>query len=135
MFSLLSNSMIDIDDLRKRPAAYQDAATKKGINLSVEEFLGLDKERRDLQQSADAMKEDERLKAFEEMKALSSDLKEKEAILKEVESKWLSIQLGLPSIPLDCVPVGKTEEDNVEVRKEGELPKFDFEPKDHVTLG
>ncbi|MBT3292607.1 serine--tRNA ligase [Candidatus Peregrinibacteria bacterium] len=141
--------MIDIDDLRKRPAAYQDAATKKGINLSVEEFLGLDKERRDLQQSADdmrakknevskkvpAMKEDERLKAFEEMKALSSDLKEKEAILKEVESKWLSIQLGLPSIPLDCVPVGKTEEDNVEVRKEGELPKFDFEPKDHVTLG
>ncbi|MDA0376043.1 MAG: serine--tRNA ligase, partial [bacterium] len=39
------------------------------------------------------------------------------------------------SVPLDSVPVGKDDKENVEVRKEGELPTFDFEPKDHVALG
>jgi len=41
----------------------------------------------------------------------------------------------LPSIPLDTVPIGKDDTENVEVRKEGKVPKFDFEIKDHVALG
>ncbi|PIR50413.1 serine--tRNA ligase [Candidatus Peregrinibacteria bacterium CG10_big_fil_rev_8_21_14_0_10_49_24] len=141
--------MIDLADLRTRPADYQDAATKKGIDVSVEGFLTLDDLRKEMQQFVDdmraqknsvskkvpAMKEAERKEAMEDMKKLSATLKEKEADLKRIEESWLEMQLMLPSIPLSSVPVGKDDSENVEVRREGDLPTFDFEPKDHVTLG
>ena len=141
--------MIDLADLRTRPADYQDAATKKGIDVSVEGFLKLDDLRKEMQQFVDdmraqknsvskkvpAMKEAERKEAMEDMKKLSATLKEKEADLKRIEESWLEMQLMLPSIPLSSVPVGKDDSENVEVRREGDLPTFDFEPKDHVTLG
>lgn len=141
--------MIDLSDLRARPADYQDAAKKKGIDISIEGFLKLDDSRKELQQQVDdmraeknsvskripAMKDSEREKALEEMKKLSDTLKKKEEELKSTEVGWQEMQLQLPAIPHEDVPVGKDEEDNVEVRKEGDLPKFDFEPKDHVTLG
>ena len=141
--------MIDLTDLRARPADYQDAATKKGIDISIEGFLKLDELRRELQQYVDdmraqknsvskkvpAMKEGERIEAMEDMKKLSKTLKEKEGELKTTEESWQEMQLMLPSIPLPNVPVGKDDSENKEVRKEGELPTFDFEPKDHVTLG
>ncbi|PIQ76452.1 serine--tRNA ligase, partial [Candidatus Peregrinibacteria bacterium CG11_big_fil_rev_8_21_14_0_20_49_14] len=79
--------------------------------------------------------EAERKEAMEDMKKLSATLKEKEADLKRIEESWLEMQLMLPSIPLSSVPVGKDDSENVEVRREGDLPTFDFEPKDHVTLG
>lgn len=141
--------MIDLSDLRARPAAYQDAATKKGIDISIEGFLKLDDLRRDLQQLVDtmraqknsvskripAMKDTEREEALEEMKSLSISLKEKEEELRTTEESWRAMQLQLPTIPLDAVPVGKDEHDNVEVRKEGSIPTFNFKPKDHITLG
>jgi seryl-tRNA synthetase len=141
--------MIDLTDLRTRPADYQDAATKKGIDISIEGFLKLDELRRELQQYVDdmraqknsvskripAMKEGERKEAMGDMKKLSETLKEKEGELKRTEESWQEMQLMLPSIPLPSVPVGKDDTGNVETRKEGEIPTFDFEPKDHVTLG
>ncbi len=141
--------MIDLNDLRANPAAYQDAAKKKGIDISIEGFLKLDTLRKELQQLVDdmrarknsvskrvpAMKEEERKTALNDMKKLSDDLKEKENELNQTESAWKEMQLQLPSIPHESVPVGKNENDNVVDRIEGSLPKFDFEPSDHVTLG
>jgi len=141
--------MIDINDLRERPAAYQDAATKKGIRISIEDFLKVDAERRDLLQQVDemraekntvskkipTMKEKERKDAMSAMKKLSDTLKEKEEELKSAEDGWQKMQLQLPSIPHSDVPVGKDESENVVVRTEGDLPSFAFEPKDHVALG
>lgn len=141
--------MIDLADLRARPADYQEAATKKGISVSIEGFLKLDDLRKELQQFVDDMRaqknsvskkiptmsEKERKDAMEDMKKLSGTLKEKEIELKHVEESWQEMQLMLPSIPLSSVPVGKDDSENVEVRREGDIPTFDFEPKDHVTLG
>ena len=141
--------MIDLQDLRARPAAYQDAAKKKGIDISIEGFLKLDDLRRELRQFVDdmraqknsvskripAMKDSERTEALKEMKKLSESLKEKEEELRIAEESWQEMQLQLPAIPHEDVPVGKDERDNVEVRGEGSLPKFTFTPKDHVTLG
>lgn len=141
--------MIDLADLRARPADYQEAATKKGISVSIEGFLKLDDLRKELQQFVDDMRaqknsvskkiptmsEKERKDAIEDMKKLSGTLKEKEIELKHVEESWQEMQLMLPSIPLSSVPVGKDDSENVEVRREGDIPTFDFEPKDHVTLG
>lgn len=141
--------MIDLHDLRARPAAYQDAATKKGIDVSVAGFLKLDDLRKELQRHVEemraqknsvskripAMKDEERTKALEEMKKLSESLKEKEEELRSTEESWQTMQYMLPAIPLESVPVGKDDRDNVEVRREGALPKFGFAPKDHVALG
>ena len=141
--------MIDLNDLRSRPDAYKTAAKNKNIAIDIDTLLKLDDERKALipgieEQRAkqnEASKQipqlegDAKQALLSEMKTLSDDLKANEAKLKEVEEQWKSMQLMLPSVPLDSVPVGKDDSENVEVRKEGELPTFDFEPKDHVTLG
>lgn len=141
--------MIDLQDLRSRPGAYQDAAKKKRITIDVKAFLKLDDERLGLLKDVEAMrgkknavskdvpkmKGPEKEKAIKEMKTLSDELKKKEDELTVLETQCNQLQLLLPSIPLPNVPVGKDDTENKEIRKWGDLPKFDFEPLDHVTLG
>lgn len=141
--------MIDLQDLRARPDAYKKAIKDKNLTVDVDAFLAIDAKRKDLlpgieekrAKQNDASKKiptlegDEKQALLTEMKTLSDDLKKAEAELKEVEEQWKSMQLQFPSVPLDTVPVGKDDSENVEVRKVGELPTFDFEPKDHVELG
>jgi seryl-tRNA synthetase len=141
--------MIDLEDLRKRPKMYQDAADKKNIIIKIGEFLKLDDLRRELivfvedmrakknsvSKKIPTMKGEEKEIALKEMKELSATLKEKEDALTKAEDSWKLMQLRLPTIPLDTVPVGKSDADNKEVRKVGEIRDFGFHPKDHVTLG
>lgn len=141
--------MIDLNDLRARPDAYKTAAKNKNIAIDIDALLKLDDERKALipgieeqraRQNAASkqipqLEGDEKQNVLDDMKALSADLKDSEAKLKEVEDKWKSMQLMLPSVPLDSVPVGKDDSENVEVRTWGEKTQFTFEPKDHVTLG
>jgi seryl-tRNA synthetase len=145
--------MIDLDDLRKRPDVYQDAAKKKNITIVVEEFLKLDKNRREMQKEVDGMrstqnatskkmpslKGDEKTTALAEMKTLSAKVKEGEDKLKTLEAEWRAMQYMLPAIPLDTVPVGKSDKDNVESRRVGDpstrLRVTAAAVKDHVTLG
>ncbi len=141
--------MIDLADLRSRPEAYADAAKKKRIQVDVPAFIKLDELRRELvglveqmrgeknsvSKRVPSMKGEEKAQALKDMKALSERLKEKEEELTKVEVEWSRQQLLIPSVPLDRVPVGKDDTENVEIRKWGTLPKFSFEPKDHVTLG
>lgn len=141
--------MIDLNDLRKRPEAYQDAADKKRITLDVAAFLKLDETRRGLISKADEMraekntvskevpkmKGEEKEKTIAAMKAVGEKLKEAEEKLTTIEKEWQKTLLLMPGIPLDNVPVGKDDSENVEVRTWGEIPKFDFEFKDHMALG
>lgn len=145
--------MIDLDDLRKRPAAYQDAAKKKRIDVSVEDFLKLDEKRRTLQAEGDDMRatknatskkiptmsKEEREAALTQMKDMAEHLKETEEALEAVEREWHTTMLLLPSVPLDRVPVGKDDTENVEIRTWGDpstaLRVAAEAAKDHVTLG
>jgi len=141
--------MIDLQDLRARPEAYEKAAKDKNLKIDLDAFFALDDKRKELipavedkrAKQNEASKQIPNLKGAEkeellsEMKILSDDLKKAESALKDIETDWKAMQYTFPSVPLDNVPVGKDDKGNVEVRKEGELPTFDFEPKDHVTLG
>lgn len=69
------------------------------------------------------------------MKELSSELKIESQKLEEIEGEWKGLQLRIPSIPLDSVPLGKDDSENVEILKWGEIPDFDFPVKSHVELG
>ncbi len=141
--------MIDLEDLRKRPQAYQEAAKKKRIDISVEGFLNLDALRRDLIASVDdlrarrnsvskripTMKKEEREAAVEEMRKLGEQLQGREEELARAEHAWKELLLQIPSIPLDRVPVGKDDTENVEIRRWGKVPTFSFTPRDHTELG
>jgi len=141
--------MIDLQDLRARPEAYDQAAKNKAVKVDVLAFLKLDEERRELQQHVDAMRSernsvskqvptmqgDEKAKTIAAMKELGDKLKEKETKLTQVEEEWNRVLLTIPNLPLPNVPVGHSEEENVVIREVGTKPSFGFEPKDHMALG
>lgn len=70
-----------------------------------------------------------------EMATISSEMKQAEDALKALQDKILAAALTIPNLPDDSVPVGKDENDNVEMRRWGEPRQFDFAVKDHSDLG
>lgn len=70
-----------------------------------------------------------------EMDQMGAQLEAKKAELKALQDELNAMLAGMPNIPADDVPVGEDESDNVEVRTWGATPHFDFEVKDHVSLG
>ncbi|WP_110114890.1 serine--tRNA ligase [Bacillus sp. CGMCC 1.16541] len=69
-----------------------------------------------------------------EMRQVGDRVKELDDELRTVEESLEMLLLSIPNIPHESVPVGETEDDNVEARKWGELPEFSFEPKPHWDL-
>jgi seryl-tRNA synthetase len=141
--------MIDLEDLRTRPDVYEKAAKDKGSKVSVKDFLKLDgrrkklvpqvekmrAEKNDVNKAMPTLKDEEKKKAVADMKKLNEDLKKKEGDLETIEKDWKLTQLLLPQVPHESVPIGKDDSENVEVSSWGDKPSFDFEPKDHVSLG
>jgi seryl-tRNA synthetase len=141
--------MIDLNDVRQRPEAYESACRGKNISFDVRAFLALDAEYRAVRTKTETLRAQqnvvskampklagaEKQQKLEEMKALAAQLKDENQKLREMEEKWSAQQLLLPSVPLERVPVGPDSSGNVEIRRWGEAPKFDFTPRDHVELG
>jgi len=141
--------MIDLDLVRKDPDLYQTACKNKNIPLDVKKFLKADDERRKLiievqkmqternsvSKTMPKLKGPEKENEIKRMKTLGDELKKQEAALAVLEKRWFEMQLQLPSVPLPSVPLGKDENSNKEVRREGQLPTFGYTPKDHVALG
>ena len=69
-----------------------------------------------------------------EMREVGDRIKELDEEIRVAESEINGLMLSIPNIPHESVPVGKGEEDNVEIRREGEQTTFDFEPKAHWDL-
>lgn len=141
--------MIDPNDFRKRPQEYANACRVKRVSIDIEELLILDKEVREAKQEFESLraeqnavsklipnlKGDEKQKKLEEMKTLAATVKEKDQIAKEKEEIWEKKLLRMPSIPSTKTPIGKDDTENVEIKKWGEISKFNFTIKDHVALG
>ncbi|CUU07363.1 seryl-tRNA synthetase [Candidatus Thermokryptus mobilis] len=143
--------MLDLKFIRENPEVVKNAIRLKGDRDTVDEILKLDERRRELIKKGDALKarrndvteEIANLKKqgkdatdlIEEMRKVSDEIKSIDAELKKVETELENLLLWLPNIPHSSVPVGKDANDNVVVRMWGEIPEFDFEIKDHLTLG
>src|SRR5258708_2456729 len=139
--------MLDIQFIRQNADQVRAAIRNKRVDLNLDELLTADKERRDstttLEQKRARRNElsaqipkaskDERPRLVEEAKQVRTELEELEPKLAEVQRRFQDLMLRVPSIPRPEVPVGKGEEDNVEVKRVGEAPPvFDFPAKDHV---
>jgi seryl-tRNA synthetase len=72
---------------------------------------------------------------LKEVATLGDELKSAEAELNQIQSELDSILMGIPNLPHETVPDGKDENDNVEIRRWGEKPNFEFPVQDHVDLG
>lgn len=106
-------------------------------------FVNLKKERAKLEEAqAFQNKFSKELASVSDKESLKAKLNENKAKINELNSRVNEIQNELlelahsvPNIPDECVPVGDDENDNVELKKVGELPKFDFAAKEHFELG
>lgn len=118
------DSFAEADAQRRRIIAESDQLNAER-NASSREIGALMKDgKRD---EADA-----RRRAVNELKERISDL---DVQREKAETRIRDLISGLPNLPHESVPVGKDESDNVEIRRWGTQPEFDFEPKDHVDLG
>ncbi len=143
--------MLDLDYIRDHPEEVQEACQLKGEDVDVQEILTLDEDRRNLQHELDEkrhrrnegsekvgelkQKGEDASDLIEELSDLSDEIDRGEERLKEIEQEMEKQLQWIPNIPADDVPVGDVEEDNEELRRWGEKPDFDFEPKPHWDLG
>jgi seryl-tRNA synthetase len=143
--------MHDLSYFREHPEIFAEMAKKRATVLDLDGFRSLDKERRELITSTEYLKADrnkrndeiaKRKKAGEDiadvladMKRLSADIKSADEGIAHLDAKQRELLLTIPNVPHASVPVGHSAADNVEVRRWGTLPKFDFEPKPHWEVG
>ena len=135
--------MIDIQALRDNPEKVKKAVSDKQFNpLLVDKALELDQKRRELLQETEKLRAERNKvsksgdeEARSKGKEIKAKLKDIEPKLKKIEEEFSEVFNQIPNPSLPQVPIGKSEKDNVEVRKWGEPRKFEFEPKDHLELG
>jgi len=145
--------MIDPKLLRQSTEEVARNLSRRGISFDVAGYRALDDRRKALQVEAESLRNEKNVsaKAIGQAKAkekgedaaallaavkdLGDRLDAAEAELQEVLAELEAVELGIPNLVADDVPSGKNETDNVEIRRWGEPPAFDFKVRDHVDLG
>ena len=138
--------MLDINFIRENTKEIEEAAKNKNIDLDMKRLVELDDKRKELQMKLDDVraKRNEHAKSItgkpteaqvEEGKKLKEEAVVQEAKLQEVMPEYFELMVKVPTITSLDVPVGKDESENVEIEKKGEPREFNFEIKDHITLG
>lgn len=146
--------MLDLKRIRNNPEEIKELMADRGENFDlsvIDQVIDLDKRRRDILTEVEDLKNRRNTQSalipklkksgenvdelMAQMKNLSDEIKGFDIELSEVDEKIKDIMLRIPNIPSVNVPVGNTDEDNVEVRKWGEPKNFSFETKAHWDLG
>jgi seryl-tRNA synthetase len=143
--------MLDIKLLRENLDLVKERIGTRGTKVDWEEFAAVDLERREALAKWERMKEKKnqlsgeigKLKKsgrdvtslMQEVEQLSRAIREGEGPLAEIEKRFERVMLWIPNLPHASVPLGTGAESNREVRRWGEIPKFDFSPKNHWEIG
>jgi len=145
--------MLDIKWIRQNQDLVQAVADQKGIPVSISQLVEWDDKRRMLLQEVEQLRQDRNritqeinaliqkngLEKVEEkkqrVKEINSRLSTTENEHKEVERQYKNLMMYVPNVVSPDTPKGLSDKDNVEVKRVGEPTSFNFEPKDHVTLG
>ncbi len=139
--------MLDIKFIRENPDKVKKACTDKNFDpVLVDNLLVVDTRRRELIIQVEKLRQDRNILNEELKKSRTPELLKQAAKMKEevklLENQQQEVELDyleklnlIPNLPSDKTPRGKSEKDNVEIRRWGKPTEFDFEPKDHVKLG
>jgi seryl-tRNA synthetase len=143
--------MHDLSYFREHLGLFAEMAKRRNITLDLDGFRELDKVRRD-QITANEQRKAMRNKASDEiarlkkekqnadaliagMKQVSEQIKQSDERIAELDARQRELLLTIPNIPHSSVPAGASAEDNLEVRRWGAPPVFDFQPKPHWEVG
>ena len=143
--------MLDSKTLRKETKKVSLSLKKRGSDFDLDSYLKMDQKMRDLISEVEELRssknninksiaspdisENDKSDLISEVGTINKKLKESEQSLNELSEQTKKMGLEIPNILDESVPEGSSEEENIEVRSWGKLPKFDFEPKDHSELG
>lgn len=139
-------NMLDIRFIRDNPDLVAEKSKQKGYDVDVRKLLSVDDNRRKLiaevekvraerNELADKLKTGKPNSAdIKKGKELKEKLAQLEARLGPVEEEFIKLLKAVPNMPTDDVPVGVSEDENVEAKTWGDKPKFDFKPKTHWQL-
>ena len=141
--------MLDIKAIREDPEPFRAGLARRNLASAVDELLALDERRRLLTARVEELRAqqnraskaigraqgEEKQALIAEVGKVSDELKQLEPQLAEAERALGELLAETPNVPHASAPDGFTDEDAVEVRRRGESPVFDFEPRDHVALG
>ena len=143
--------MLDSKLIRTNPEAVAIALAKRGYVLDVERIKALEEERKAIQTKTEMLQQERNTRSknigkakaagediaplMQAVEQLKQDLTTAEAELLKVQDSLEEFLRGVPNMPADEVPEGKSDEDNVEIRRWGTPRDFDFTVLDHVDLG
>jgi seryl-tRNA synthetase len=146
--------MLDVQTLRNDIQTVTDKLIeRRNFTLDVSAFVTLESERKTVQSDTESLQaqrnsiskeighakksgdEDKASELMSQVSEFADRLKSNEEKLGSIQEKIHALLSEIPNVPNDSVPIGKTEEDNVEVKKVGKPRSYDFEPQDHVDLG
>lgn len=141
--------MLDIKFIRENPNKVKEACKNKQVKIDVGRLLKIDKEKRGIQTELEKIfaqknKASKEISKAKDKKAKNKIISEMQKIdkkgdklkksLKKIDKEFEILMYQVPNMSLDDVPVGKSENDNVVIRKVGEKTKFDFKPKDYLEI-
>ncbi|MDH5409467.1 MAG: serine--tRNA ligase, partial [Gammaproteobacteria bacterium] len=143
--------MLDSRLIRNELADVAKALATRGFKLDQDRLQQLEEQRKTIQATTQSLQAERNSKSknigkakaqgediqplLDEVANLGDKLKAAETELNDLQDELNNILMGIPNLPHESVPVGKNEDDNVEVRRWGDPKQFDFEVKDHVDLG
>ncbi|MDD5728182.1 MAG: hypothetical protein PHV59_06440, partial [Victivallales bacterium] len=136
--------MIDIKILRETPELIKDACRRRGDAVDIDAIIALDVKNRELLQEAESLRaERNRLSkecrdnpdAREQVRELKNKLAGLESEQEKINGELNDKLAWLPNLLADDVPDGASDEQNLELRRVGTVPEFNFKPRDHQELG
>ncbi len=143
--------MLDIKFVRENPQLVEQAIKNRGGDLSLDGFISMEKQRRELLTEVETLKNKRNTASKEisvlkknkqnaddliaEMKQIGDTITELDAKVKDIDAEIRGILLGIANVPHESVPVGKDEDDNPEVRRWGTPRQFDFPIRAHWDIG
>ena len=134
--------MHNIKDIRQNPNFFKEELNKRFVDIDLKKILSLDEKNRKLIQDKEALEREKKdisktkdPTLFEKSKKISDQILKYTKEQSHTKNELDNILCSIPNIPLKDIPVGKDENSNKEVSKNGKLPKFKFKPKSHYEIG
>ena len=134
--------MHNLKDIRKNFSEFAKSLEKRSVNIDFDNLQKLDEQNRDLIQQKESLEKEKKdiskskdESLFNKSKEISIELEKISDNQKKIKAELDGILSNIPNIPNADVPIGKDENDNIEVLKSGKIPNFDFKPKSHYELG
>jgi seryl-tRNA synthetase len=143
--------MIDLNVLRENTDQVKKSLKNRGFELDVDFFQQLEQQRKDIQiKTQDIQQERNSLskqigilkakgedteKIMQQVASISTRTKDYEIQLQDIQQQLNDFLLNIPNLPHKTVPIGPDEKANLLLKKIGDIPKFNFDIKDHVDLG